>query len=514
MTLPASRLTPFRLLIACFLIVGTSGSALALQDDLKDIDDGDDDEFPGLIEEGEYVSPQFDVEITWTDAWAVGDPNNPDVDHAIGGNYDGPVASDPVLGDIVFLTDTESETSVLSLGFSPATGPMDTEVLLDAMDQESFLTDNLFLSEDAEVLLIEGDDEHVAILARDAAPNDEHVVYMLIQADPGREDFTFWAGLDLFESDEYERILNSIDDDIDVDGYDPFAVFGADEILEAIETGAAPVETEVPETEVPETEVPETETPETEIPETEVPETEEPVTEPVETEAPETEVPATEPVETEAPETEVPATEQIIDPPDGTPTPGASPVASPVASPASDLPGLVGTGEYVSPQYGVPITWTEAWTLSPAHEPAIASHTDTGVDEVYLADAESGQALLYLTIEPSHGMSDAEALLQAMSEPAYIESVLGLSADTEVALTRTQTNRVAVMYVDASTDDPVVVILEAHIINGDTHLFIELRTTASNLDADLLEMAEDTVEAGGEDAMDILDADDVIAALP
>jgi hypothetical protein len=480
MTLPASWLTPFRLLIALLLIVGSGSSALALQDDLKDIDDGDDDEFPGLVEEGEYVSPQFDVEITWTDAWAVGDPNNPDVEHAIGGNYDGPVASDPTLGDIVFLTDTESETSVLSLGFSPGTAPMDPDAILTAMEDEAFLTDNLFLSEDAEVVLVDGDDEHVAIVARDAAPNDEHVVYMQIALDPGRDDFTFWVGLDLFDADEYERILTSIDDDIDVDGFDPFEVFDSGEILEALEGGGEPVETEVPETEVP-------------------------ATEPVETEVPETEVPAT-----ETPE----ATEQIIDPPTGTPTAEASPVASPVASPSADLPGLVGTGEYVSPQYGVEVIWTEDWTLSQEHDPAILSHTDSGIDEVYLADAESGQALLYITIESSHGMTDAEALLQAMSEPAYIESVLGLSADTEVALTRTQTNRVAVMYVDNSTDDPVVVILEAHIIDGDTHLFIELRTTASNLDEDLLDMTEDTVEAGGEDAMDILDADDVIAALP
>src|SRR5690606_24898992 len=137
-----------------------------------------------------------------------------DVEHAIGGNYDGPVASDPALGDIVFLTDTESETAALSLGVNQAIGPMDPAATLAAFENPAFLTDNLFLSEDAEVLLVDGDDEHVAIVARDAAPNDEHVVYMLIHLDPGRDDFTFWAGLDLFDADEYERVLNSIDDDI------------------------------------------------------------------------------------------------------------------------------------------------------------------------------------------------------------------------------------------------------------------------------------------------------------
>ncbi len=198
-----SRLTGLRLFVVIALFAVTSGSAIAFQGDIKDaVEDEEDGEFPGLVDEGEYASPQYEIEITWTDAWAVGDETDPNVDHAIGGNYDGAVASSPNLGDIVFLVDTDSETSVLSLGFSPNDAPADPELLEGVMGQDTFLEDNLFLSDEAEVVLLESNQDSVAIVAQEAAPNDDHVVYMLIVADPGREDYGFWVGLDMYEPDE------------------------------------------------------------------------------------------------------------------------------------------------------------------------------------------------------------------------------------------------------------------------------------------------------------------------
>ena len=485
MTLLPRWLTPFRLLIVALLLFGSTSTALALQDGggLKGGQTDDDDEAPGLIEDGLYESPQFGVEVSWTDAWKVGSLSNPDVEHAIGGQFDGPVASDGNLGDIIFLTDTDTESAVLSLGFSPSVGPMDVDLLLAAMEDESFLTDNLYLSEDAEILLVDTDDEHVAILAREAAPNDEHVVYMMITADPGRDDYSFWVGLDMYDAAEYEAVLTSIDDDIDVDGHDIFPVFDVDEMLAALEP-------EGPATEEPTEEA------------TEVPATEEP------TEEPATETPAA----TEAP---------IIAPPgsndDGTPgpfEPGASPVASPAASPVSeDLPGLVGEGEYESPIYGVAVTWSRDWVLDNNQSPAIRSFPDNGVDEVFLALAENPDVNVYISVEPSFGVTDTGEILTALTAPEYFET-LGLPADTEVALTREQPGRGAVMYVAPGADESTVVILEAHVLNDGTVLYIELRGPASSITESVLDLAEDTIEAAGEDAMDILDADDVVAALP
>ena len=161
------------------------------------------------------------------------------MDHAIGGNFDSPVASDPAQGDIVFLVDTASETSVLSLAFSPTAGPLDTDTVLNTMGDPTFMENNLFLDRNAEILLLDSNDETVAILARDTAPNDEHIVYFSMVTDPGRKDYNFWVGLDMYDADEYENILTSIDEDIDVQRNDIFDVFGPDEILDAIENGSA-----------------------------------------------------------------------------------------------------------------------------------------------------------------------------------------------------------------------------------------------------------------------------------
>ena len=95
-------LSALRLFVAIMLFGFSGATAIAFQGLPKDDETPEpDDDQPGLIEDGHYVSPQFDVEITWTDAWAVGDADDPNVEFAIGGNYDGPVASDPDLGDIV-----------------------------------------------------------------------------------------------------------------------------------------------------------------------------------------------------------------------------------------------------------------------------------------------------------------------------------------------------------------------------------------------------------------------------
>jgi ribonuclease E len=557
MTVSTPWLSGFRLLVAIALFALSGSSAFALQDGLKDSQE-DDEEFPGLIEEGEYESPQFGTGITWTDAWEVGDASDPNVEHAIGGNYDGPVASDPDLGDIVFLVDTASETSVLSLGFSPSEEPIDIDTLLASMTLPEFMESNLFLSADAELLLLDATDDTVAILARDTAPNDDHVVYLSIVADPGRDDYSFWVGLDMYEPDEYENILTSMEEDIDVDGHNVFDVFSADDIIEALEAEPEPteepVETEEPTEEPVETEEPTEEPVETEAPvETEEPaETEEPVEteeplQPLETEEPaETEEPTEEPVETEA-ATETATEDTIIPPFEQTETPVATEEATETATeaptesateqpaeteiatempeetatataepeagtPVSDHPGLGGEGDYVSPQHDVPVTWTDAWVLDPDTERPVQSFPDTGVDALYLSN--TGGAIVYITVENGTSPFDADAMLQAVSAPSYIESVLQLSPDSEIALSETGDDALAVMYVDSSGDTPFVSILEIHVIDDDTIAFVELRVEADAIDEALVDSVANDIDVNDAQAISIFTASQILDALP
>jgi len=554
MTIRTPWSTGFRLLVTIALFVLSGGTALAYQDDIKDaVQDGEEaSETPGLVEEGEYVSPQFEVGITWTDAWEVGSEADPNVAHAIGGNYDGPVASDPDLGDIVFLVDTESESSVLSLGFSPSEEPVEPELLLQAMGQETFLEENLFLSDEAEVLLLEANRSTAAILAREAAPNDDHLVYLSIVADPGREDYSFWVGLDMYEPDEYEAILASIEDDIEVEDNDVFDVFGPDEILAAVESGETvateePAETEEATEEPVKTEAATEEPVETEEATEEPVETEEPTEEPAETEeaieteegiepanltpaateAPlETEEATEEPVETVEPiapldpteepvETEAPAeTEEATEEPVETEAATEEPAETVEASPGTgDAPGLVGEGAYVSPSHHLLVQWTHAWTLDDSVAEPVQSFPETGLDSIYLTDAATGNATVYITIEYRDEFTPRGAL-DALSATDYIERFLGLSAETEVVLSGTGIDTVAVVYVDDSGTEPIVVLLEANVVDDDTVAFVEVRANTADLDAELLDAVAEDLTIDGEAGLSVFTADEILDVLP
>lgn len=496
MTIRTPWSTGFRLLLVIALFALTGGASLAYQGDIKDaLQEEDEGEFPGLVEEGEYVSPQFGVEVTWSDAWAVGDRADPNVEHAIGGNYEGPVASDPDLGDIVFLVDTESESSVLSLGFSPNEEPVEPERLLQAMGQETFLEENLFLSDEAEVLLLEANRSTAAILAREATPNDDHVVYLSIVADPGRQDYSFWVGLDVYEPDEYEDILTSMQEDIEVEDNDIFDVFGPEEILAAIEASDAEPTEEPAETEEA-TEEP-TETIEaTEEPAETVEATEEVVIPPFEL--------------TETPERRDGATPESTEPAQATPE--SSPQASPAAS--SELPGLVAEGDYISPQHDVPVEWNEAWTLAPDTDQPVQSFPETGVDALYLTDTAAGNAIVYITIEDAGGEFDPDTAVDALSSPDYIESRLQLSPETEVVLSDAGPDSLAIMYLDSSGAAPVVVTLEAHVVDDDTIIFVEVRADADDIDAGLLDSVADDIAVNEEAALRVFSTDEILDALP
>lgn len=191
-------------------------------------------DFPGLNGEGDYTSPQFGLDITWEPSWQVGDAEHPAVRHAIGGYWSNTVDSVEDVGDIVFLMDTDTESAVLSLAFSYLSPNISITDVLSYMQEPEYLSHNLFLSEDAEVLLVESSRTSVAILARDAAPNQDHLVYQMMVVDPGDDDFGFWIGLDIYGLDVTEDIFRSVEEDVWVEDNQIFSVFDVDEMLAAI----------------------------------------------------------------------------------------------------------------------------------------------------------------------------------------------------------------------------------------------------------------------------------------
>jgi hypothetical protein len=225
----------------------TAVPALAHQQGLKDLQDDESPsalEYPGLVGEGEYVSPQFDLEITWSDEWVVGELDDPLVEHANGGYWDGPVASEPDVGDIVFLVDSGTGTAVLSLGFSFLSPTISIDDVVAYIEEPEFLVHNLFLSDDAEILALDASRDSVAVVARDSAPNDNHVIYQMMVLDPEDEDFGFWVGVDMYDPDYYQPIIESVEAGIEVENNEIFNVFDADEVLAAAQADTSRVQEE------------------------------------------------------------------------------------------------------------------------------------------------------------------------------------------------------------------------------------------------------------------------------
>jgi hypothetical protein len=177
-------------------------------------------------------------------------------------------------------------------------------------------------------------------------------------------------------------------------------------------------------------------------------------------------------------------------------------------------PGLLADGDYLSPQHDVPVTWTDAWILDPDTAEPVQSFPETGVDALYLTDAATEGAIAYVTIENLASPVEPAAMLEAVTTPDYIESVLQMSPDSEVVLSETGDGAVAAMFIDSSGDTPFVSILEARAVDDDTVIFIELRGEAAAFDQALLDSATNALTVNGDPGLTVLSATDILGALP
>ena len=442
------------LLLVAMLFFGLGGAALAGQIDGNDAKDSVEEEAPatpevspGLVAEGEYVSPQFDTGITWTDAWDLGDFDNPLVEFAVGGNFDAPITSDPGSGDVIWLMDTASESAVLGIFLVPSDG-LDPSNMIQIMGQPSFLSDNLFVSRDSDRLLLEETETTATILVRDA-DTPEHLVYLEVIFPEG-EDYYIWFGFDLWEPDAYEGVFEDVTGGLEIDGVDLFSAASPDELLELIDDPDAGVVT-----------------------------------------------PDTGPTEEEA----TPASDPTMDV-------DATPDAA--EEPANESTGLIGEGEYESPQHGAGITWGESWVLDETRDPPVVSDEEAGFDALFLTDTDTGDATVYITVEqlPS---SDPADLLSQVTADGYNEDVFGIDPESRVLLSDITDESAAILVVDDSGEEPLVIVMEVHAIDDDGRVvFVEFRANAADIDEAMLTAIADDLEVEGRPALTVFTVEELL----
>ena len=176
----------------------------------------------GLVDEGEYESPQFGTEITWTDDWVL----SPYDDEPIGSDEDSAI-------DSLVLTPAESDTpetyADLYIRIFEGTSSDTPESI------EEYWTSDDYLASDS--------GEGLTILLQDSS-RDEAGVVSYYTTDDGDDVFQYMTAyflddgtvvvLEFYASpDSIETVLASAQDSIEVEGDSVITLFDADDILDA-----------------------------------------------------------------------------------------------------------------------------------------------------------------------------------------------------------------------------------------------------------------------------------------
>jgi len=350
------------------------------------------------------------------------------------------------MGDVVFLMDTATESSVLNFAISPNRFAYDPVTMEQALGQPEVLEESLFVAPDSEILLLDSNYEAATIMVRDANDTD-HIIYLSVNFSPD-DEFYVWTGIDIWEPEHYESVLTDFAEEVEISEVDPFVIEDVDGLIELAQA---------------------------------------------------------EPAEASPAADATPGADEI-DEADETPE-DVTPEGD------TDLPGLIAEGEYESPQFGAAITWTDAWILDERRDEPIGSDEVNDIDTVFLTDAATGSTIVYMTVEEL-ASSDPDDILDMITRPGYNEDVFGIDPDSEVLLQDSTEDAAAILVVDDSGVEPLVILMEVHALDEDGLVaFVDFRAYASDIDEDVLTALEEDLEIEGQPGLTVFTVDEILAEL-
>lgn len=247
-----------------------------------------------------------------------------------------------------------------------------------------------------------------------------------------------------------------------------------------------------------------TETPKARTDETETPE----ATEPEETETPEARGGRSNADETETPE--VDETKESS----GT---GSKKTSTGSSEDFADL-GVTGDGAYESPQYGIPVEWTDAWLIDESLDAPVVSDTDTGTDQIALvrSDFSEGDAETYGALSVRFFEAGSEDTPQSVvdywTSKDYLNGGAG-DGSTVLLSDATKTEGSVVLVSDLDSGGTLVQYLSVFFLDrGKTAVMIEFYATDTSI-ADAYADVEDGVTVDGQPILTIFNAKDIEDAL-
>jgi hypothetical protein len=173
------------------------------------------------VADGDYVSPQHDVEVTWTDAWIL-DPSE-----------ELPIQSFTETGvDALLLTDAESEGAIVYITIEEGESPFDSATIEEALSSPDYIESILQLSPESEVVLTDSTEDAAGAIYVDASGGAPFVSVLQVRAID--EDTYAFVELRADASTIDQVLLDSVMGEIEVDGEAAIEIFTSDQVLDVV----------------------------------------------------------------------------------------------------------------------------------------------------------------------------------------------------------------------------------------------------------------------------------------
>gem|GEM_PF-2788013 len=174
--------------------------------------------------------------------------------------------------------------------------------------------------------------------------------------------------------------------------------------------------------------------------------------------------------------------------------------------------GLIGEGEYESPQFGTSVTWNDTWYFDDTYDNPIATDTESGLDSLTMTWAD-GPVTIFLTVTTADGVAPSD-LADYWASDDYLADTA--SADAELLLQDTGRSGSAAVLTRDYLDDGTEVIIMRSANCGDANCDVLVLTTFIGLPdmySDAYADARRGIDVNGDRLFDVFSPRNITSAI-
>ncbi len=202
---------------------------------------------------------------------------------------------------------------------------------------------------------------------------------------------------------------------------------------------------------------------------------------------------------------------------EATPAPATPAASTPVSGDTGDLEklGLVGDGEYESPQFGTSVEWNDDWVLDDESGDPLFSDEAEGTDGLYFIPADWTDASNYGSISvrifAASATDTPESVVEYWTSDEYLNG--GSGDGLEVLMSDTSRTEGGVVSLMPTDEGELVQYISVLFVDaGETAVVVEFYATPESVE-DVLASAQAAITVDGKDVLTLFEPADIAAAV-